>query len=244
MRPASKRVALLPVFVGSSVVLHGGALALITSISRDRGANDLQPPPMELVMVEVEPPPPPERPQPKSESKPPIKIAEVRKPKPRLEKAPPPPNEEAPPDPSKEVPLATGVTMSSTSSVGEYAAPIGNTAYGKSPEQAPAPSAVKPYSAPKYLPLSEVDREPKELFTAKIDYPQFARLAMIEGTVLLALQIDSQGNVTRARILKGPDPRLNEVARESILKFKFSPALKAGQPVATEIMYKYSFELK
>jgi protein TonB len=245
MGRAFKSMLLLPVFVGSSLVLHGVALAVMNSIARDRfAANDLQQPPMELVMVEVEPPPPPVAPQSNESPKPPIKIAEVKKPKPKHENAPPPPNEEARPESAKEAPLATGITMSSTSAAGDFAAPLGNTAYGKSPEQAPAPSAVNPYSAPKYSPLSEVDREPKPVYTFEIEYPRFAKEASIEGTVLLALMIDNEGKVSRARVLKGPHSKLNEAAREAALKFKFTPALKGGQPVATEIMYKYTFELK
>jgi periplasmic protein TonB len=120
---------------------------------------------------------------------------------------------------------------------------VGNTLYGKTAEKATDPSQVKAYSAPKYMPIYQVDSPPSVASEVKIPYPEEARRAGIEGTVTLSITIDVEGKVTRARVLNGPGYGLNEAARVAILKFRFKPALKNGEAVSTEMKYAYTFLL-
>src|SRR5262249_4331222 len=125
-------------------------------------------------------------------------------PKPR-EEAPPPPNQEPPPEaaPPPQAPLVVGLSMSSTTTASGFAAPVGNTLYGKAPEKASPPSEVRAYSAPRYTPLYQVDSEPVLISDVRM-YPEEARRAGIEGTVTLSITIDVEGEVVNARVLKGP----------------------------------------
>ncbi|HYI02469.1 TonB family protein [Hyalangium sp.] len=238
-------------FVVVSLALHGvGLLAL--SRMKERTHSVAQKP-VELVMVEVQKPPPP--PPPKEEPKPPeppkvkppkpppVKVAVAEKPPPPPpEQAPPPPNE-PPPEPTKPVPLVVGISLSSTTSAGGFAAPVGNTAYGKVDNKAKAPSEVKEYAAPKYTPIYQVDSEPKVLSEVKIPYPEEARRAGVEGTVTLSITVDPDGKVVAAKIVSGPGYGLNEAARDAIKRFRFKPAIKGGEAVSTEMKYAYTFLL-
>jgi protein TonB len=211
---------------------------------------------VELVMVEVQKPPPPPPPEEKKEEPkpppppkvkpvkpPPIKVAEAPKPPPPVD-APPPPNDTPPPEPqAKPPPLVVGMTMSSTTSAGTFAAPVGNTAYGKVDRTAKDPKDVKGYSAPKYTPIYQVDSEPTVASEVKIPYPEEARRAGIEGTVTLSITIDNEGKVVAAKILTGPGYGLNEAARDAIRRFRFKPAIKGGEAVSTEMKYSYTFLL-
>jgi protein TonB len=240
------------VFVLASLGLHGAGLFALSRM-KERSPADIQKP-LELVMVEVQKPPPP--PPPKEEPKPPeppkvkpppkpppVKVAQVEKPPPPPpEQAPPPPNE-PPPEPTKPVPLVVGISLSSTTSVGGFAAPVGNTAYGKVDDKAKAPSEVKDYAAPKYTPIYQVDSEPKVASEVKIPYPEEARRAGIEGTVTLAITIDTEGKVVAAKVVSGPGYGLNEAARDAIKRFRFKPAIKGGEAVSTEMKYAYTFLL-
>jgi protein TonB len=141
------------------------------------------------------------------------------------------------------VPLVVGISMSSTTSAGSFAAPVGNTAYGKVDTQAKPPSEVKAYSAPKYVPVYQVDSAPTVAQEVKIPYPEEARRAGIEGTVTLSITIDTEGKVVKSVVLSGPGYGLNEAARDALLRFRFKPAVKNGEPVSTEMKYSYTFLL-
>lgn len=242
-------------FVVVSLGVHVAAFTglHIWAASKPRGPAAQKP--IELVMVEIEPPPPPPPPEekkpeppppPKPKPKPPpVKVAVTEeKPPPPEEQAPPPPNEEAPPEtPSKPVPLVVGISMSSTSTSGGFAAPVGNTAYGKVESTAKDPTTVQKYRAPKYAPIYQVDRHPEEIGQVKIPYPAEAKRAGIEGDVILALRIDDAGKVVKVHILSGPGYGLNEAAAEAMRRARFRPATQKGEPVATDIKYRYTFYL-
>src|SRR5262249_35955785 len=174
---------------------RGGCCEVRRRGARGGGGEPPQPtPPLELVMVEVESPKPaPEEMKeaaPRPMPKPPIKVASVKRFK-RKENVPPPPNEPPPAEePPRQAPLVVGMTMSSTTTGGAYAAPVGNTLYGKAEPQAQAPQDVKPYSAPRYVPIYQVDSPPAVLLETKIPYPEGARREGIEGTVLLSIVVD------------------------------------------------------
>ncbi|MBL0694757.1 hypothetical protein JJE73_14100, partial [Comamonas sp. JC664] len=132
-----RSLAVVGVFLFVSLGIHvGGFWALGEGTSRAR------PPavkPVEMVMVEVQKPPPPPPPapeepkpeppkppppKPKAVKPPPVKVAEAPKPVPPPPvDAPPPPNDTPPPEPqAKPPPLVVGMTMSSTTSAGSFAA--------------------------------------------------------------------------------------------------------------------------
>ncbi|MBN8231132.1 TonB family protein [Corallococcus macrosporus] len=244
----------LVVFLLVSLALHGVGFGLLSTLE-GRKLTPAQKP-VEMVMVEVQKPPPPPPPEEKKEEPPPppppkvkpvkpppIKVAEAPKPPPPTE-APPPPNDTPPPEPNaKPPPLVVGMTMSSTTSAGSFAAPVGNTAYGKANGPAKAPQDVKGYSAPKYVPVYQVDSEPSVASEVKIPYPDEARRAGIEGTVTLSIAIDAEGKVTQVKVVSGPGYGLNEAARDAIRRFRFKPAIKGGEAVATEMKYSYTFLL-
>ncbi len=236
-------------FVAGSLALHGLALVVLHTRPPERPAIQR---PVELVMVEVQKPPPPppvkEEPKPPEPPKarvrpPPIKVAQAPKPLPPPPvEAPPPPNQ-PPPQAAKPAPLVVGISLSSTTSAGGIAAPVGNTLYGKTADRATAPQEVKAYSAPKYTPIYQVDQEPRLASEVKIPYPEQARRAGIEGTVTLSITIDPEGRVLSARVVNGPGHGLNEAARDAILRFRFKPAIKGGEAVSTEMKYSYTFLL-
>jgi periplasmic protein TonB len=204
-----------------------------------------------IEMVDYKPPEPPPPPPPKEEppkpeppkaKPPPVKVATVKPPPPP--DTPPPPNDEPPPEPSaKPPPLVVGISMSSTSTSGTFAVGVGNTTYGKADKVVP-PEQVKAYAAPKYAPPGTADVDPEVEREFKGEYPTEARKNDIEGVVVLRVTVDASGAVSEVKILKGPGYGLNEAAREWILKTRFKPAMKNGEPVATTITYNYRFEFE
>lgn len=238
------RSTLLPIFVGVSLALHAAGLATISRAARGRAEVTPASAPVELVMVEVEAPkptPPPPAPEPIATPRRAVRLA-APPPKPK-ESTPPPPNEPTPSAP-KQAPVVIGLNMSSTTTGGSFAAPVGNSLYGRTEPKAPDPEHAKPYAAPtRWVPAHQLDSQPVVLSEVKIPYPPAAQREGIEGTVVASIVIDEEGKVVSAKVLSGPGHGLNEAAQAAFSRFRFKPAIKAGQPVATEIKYKYTFVL-
>jgi TonB family protein len=73
-------------------------------------------------------------------------------------------------------------------------------------------------------------------------YPREAREQRIEGTVLVHLQIGTDGRVRSSRELSGPAP-LVPAALAAVREWRFIPALLNGQPIDTEKDVSIEFEL-
>lgn len=65
-----------------------------------------------------------------------------------------------------------------------------------------------------------------------VKYPEIAREAGIEGTVLVQCFIDKKGNVIKTVVVKGLEGTgLNEAAMDALKKTKFKPAIQRDKPV-------------
>jgi TonB family protein len=106
------------------------------------------------------------------------------------------------------------------------------------PNDSPAPK-VSP--APKKAAPSLKPPELVEFVSA--EYPAEALSAGLEGEVVLKLKIAADGTVNEAEIAESAAPGLDAAARNAALQFKFSPALRNGAPIASIILYTYSFKL-
>ncbi len=243
-RRDDKTVVVLALGLFASIALHGSGL--IWANHQKMAVKEIAKP-IVVEFIPIEPPKPPEpvepeKPKPVEPPKPkvpPVKLAVVKPPP----EEPPPPLEEVKEPPKEPPPLFVGVKMSSTTSAGAFAAPVGNTAYGQMPKAAPAPSEVKAYLAPKYVPPGSADHDPEVDNEFKIPYPDEARRAGIEGTVRLRIVVDNEGRVVDVKVLNGPGYGLNDAARDAIKKFKFKAAIKGGEAVSTTMVYNYTFML-
>ncbi len=227
----------------ASTLLHGAAFAAAARL----GPPPAPPRTLELDVEIAEVPPPSPEPEPAEPTPPPRpRVAAVRRaPTPPPADAPPPPNEERPPEaPRPHAAPRVGVSLSSTTQAGTFAVGVGNTLHGKAPDKAVAPEDVKPYAAERYAPPTSLSAQPRPLDLPPIAYPSAARKAAVEGRVVLLLRLDATGRVSSARVVEEPGAGLGEAARAGALRFRFTPAMEAGEPVATEIRFTYTFVLE
>ena len=89
-----------------------------------------------------------------------------------------------------------------------------------------------------------VSSMPQLMSEIRIQYPDEAKKAGIEGPVVMDLLIDAQGSVRQVSLIKGPGFGLNEAALAAIKDFKFRPAKIKDQAVAVKIRYTYRFVLE
>ena len=78
----------------------------------------------------------------------------------------------------------------------------------------------------------------------KVYYTEIAKLAGIEGTVVIQALIDKKGNVIEAGIIKSIGGGLDEISLAAVKQTKFSPGLQRGKPVNVKMIIPVKFVLK
>jgi len=82
---------------------------------------------------------------------------------------------------------------------------------------------------------------PKALDAPSPDLPENVCNKHIQGMVILAIGISAGGNVEVVKVRRSLDPEVDETAVRTIRQWKFAPAEKAGQPVASQVMVEVNF---
>lgn len=108
----------------------------------------------------------------------------------------------------------------------------------------PDPPAKVPSSSPGGKVREEIVA-PQILERAPVEYPSEAKKEMAQGEVILEVTVDEEGKVTEVILLKDPDARLSQAAKESVLHWRFKPAMRQdGKPVKVKTSITIRFALK
>ncbi len=84
---------------------------------------------------------------------------------------------------------------------------------------------------------------PKIIQWAKPEYPEIARRAQIEGTVVVKVLVGPDGSVKDAQILQGVNPMLNKAAIAAARRCKFLPGKQRNIPVKAWMALPFAFRL-
>jgi protein TonB len=68
--------------------------------------------------------------------------------------------------------------------------------------------------------------------------------AGLESDVTLKIEVDAQGNVTKAEITKSGGGGFDEESLKAVKQARFEPAQREGQNVPAEFTYIYRFRLQ
>ena len=93
------------------------------------------------------------------------------------------------------------------------------------------------------IPL-RINREATPVQTVRASYPPMALRMGVEGDVTLRIEIDSEGKVTKADIVKSGGAAFDEEAVKAIKQARFEPANKDGRNIPAEFTYVYRFRLR
>ena len=80
--------------------------------------------------------------------------------------------------------------------------------------------------------------------TAAASYPPMALRMGLESDVMLKIEVDSDGKVTKAETIKSGGVGFDEEALKAVKQSRFEPAQRDGQYVAAEFSYIYRFRLQ
>ena len=103
------------------------------------------------------------------------------------------------------------------------------------PELPPAPKRPEYFMA--------YDKSPEIIYQVQPEYPEFARMSELEGLVGLTVGIDEFGNVLEAKVVQSLGGGLDRAAIESIMQWRFKPAMQRDVPVPVRIYIPVRFEL-
>jgi len=84
---------------------------------------------------------------------------------------------------------------------------------------------------------------PHAIFAPDPEYTEQARKKKIQGTVVVKLTVTVDGTTRDIKVVNGVGYGLDEKAVETVSRWKFSPALKDGQPIEKEITVEVAFHL-
>jgi protein TonB len=262
-RRTKKRAVSLPVSIG----IHVTVLTAVILIPILLSGRDLPEPALGAVsafFVEPAPPPPPPPPPPPAAAKP----KEATAPK-VIEKPKPVPVEEepkftAPVETPKEVPktqvadfgVEGGVDEGVTGGVqggtvggveggtvgGVQGGTLGGTPGGAQGGigDMPAPPAPPAPTAP--VRVGGKISEPKKTKNVAPSYPEMAKRARVQGTVILEATISPQGRVTDVKVLRGI-PMLDEAAISAVKQWAYTPTMLNGTPVPVIMSVTVNFKL-
>ena len=110
-------------------------------------------------------------------------------------------------------------------------------------------SRVASVAAPPPPPVKRIIRvggkvePPRQVYSAAVVYPAIAKVAKVEGTVVVDAIIDEHGDVVQARVVSGP-PLLLGAALQAVEQWKYEPTRLNGQPVSVEMEVKVHFSLQ
>jgi protein TonB len=101
---------------------------------------------------------------------------------------------------------------------------------------------ARPPAAPVPQRAGQGVREPRKIVDVAPIYPEIARLAKVQGAVILEAVIDESGAVDRIRVLRS-SPLLDAAAIDAVSRWRYTPTLLNGTPVAVLMTITINFTL-
>jgi protein TonB len=136
--------------------------------------------------------------------------------------------ESTPPGPQLDVPI--GPPGGVPSGVGDFTV--------TPPTPVPPPDPPRPTT----VRVAQLPEPPRKVVDVRPLYPDIARNARVEGTVILESVLDTSGNVTQLRVVRSV-PLLDQAALDAVRQWKYTPTIYGGRPVSVLMTITIRFTL-
>jgi TonB family protein len=90
---------------------------------------------------------------------------------------------------------------------------------------------------------ARVTRQPQVIYKVEPEYSEEARKMKYQGSVLLAIDVDVNGQAINIRVIRQAGLGLDERAIEAVHQWRFRPALSGDKPVVAPATVEVSFHL-
>jgi protein TonB len=123
--------------------------------------------------------------------------------------------------------------------------PPGLAVEGSVPTPAPPPTPVAEPAKPQTAPVraAQLPEMPRKVVDVHPVYPEIARTARVEGTVVLEAIVDTAGRVTQLRVLRSV-PLLDQAALDAVRQWRYMPSTYGGHPVSVLMTVTVRFTLQ
>jgi protein TonB len=91
--------------------------------------------------------------------------------------------------------------------------------------------------------VADLPVTPRKTVDVRPVYPEIARIARVEGTVIMEAVLDTNGRVTQLRVLKTV-PMLEQAAVDAVRQWRYTPSLYGGHPVSVLMTITVRFALQ
>jgi TonB family protein len=140
---------------------------------------------------------------------------------------------------------ATTGQQTSATPESQASQPASNSESESAPCQPQRPTATTPFDVCEYWPVHGPGiHAPRAESAPDPTYPEAARKAKLNGSVVVALAINAQGGVDDVKVVRSSDRRFEQSAMDAAKQWKFAPATKDGEPVAVQINAEMNFRLR
>lgn len=90
---------------------------------------------------------------------------------------------------------------------------------------------------------SELDNDPSPRYTVKPEYPFALKRALIQGTVRILANVDTEGKVVSAKVESTTNNEFDKPSLDAILRWKFYPGLRNGKKVPFRVRIPFEFTI-
>jgi periplasmic protein TonB len=91
--------------------------------------------------------------------------------------------------------------------------------------------------------VADLPVAPRKIVDARPVYPEFARMARKEGTVVMEAVLDPTGRVTQLRVIQSV-PLLDQAAMDAVRQWRYTPSTLGGHPVSVLMSITIRFTLQ
>lgn len=146
---------------------------------------------------------------------------------------------EAPPSIAPETgPVGVVSDPGAVPSIGEAGAmgvlPVGKTIVVQPPDPPRPAGPVR---------VADLPVTPRKIGDVRPVYPEFARAARLEGTVIMEAVLDTTGRVTQLRVIKSA-PMFDQAALDAVRQWQYTPSLYGGRAVSVLMTITVRFTLQ
>jgi len=100
-----------------------------------------------------------------------------------------------------------------------------------------------PPRPPAQVRVADLPVSPKKVVDVRPQYPEIARAARVEGTIIMEAVLDTSGRVTQLRLLRSV-PMLDQAALDAVRQWRYTPSLYGGRPVSVLMTITVRFTLQ